>query len=108
MNHIVLPHLLATSLSLTKLAGPGTMQLLERALGMGALRGGLRARLFGGACITEGLLGRARDLGEQNVLAVREALRSAGIRIASEDVGGARGRKVVFCTDTGASQVTLL
>lgn len=88
--------------------GEGAMRLLlQRTLALGARRGDLRAKVFGGS----GTLGRRADgrtLGEQNaVLAVR-VLAQEGIPLLGGDVGGERGRKLVFHTDTGDAFVLVL
>ncbi len=58
------------------------------------------ASVFGGAAVlkagaAEGGIGRA------NVEAALEVLQAAGIRIARKEVGGTRGRRVKFNTQTG-------
>ncbi len=42
------------------------------------------------------------QIGDANIEAVAQALRTAGIRIAAQDVGGNRGRRVTFECDSGA------
>lgn len=98
MNHFLLP------------AGPdgsarfgvGAMRLLlERVLAQGAQKHDLRAKVFGGGGTMGKRLGQRLTLGEQNAeLAVR-ALAEENIPILGGDVGGERGRKLVFHTDTG-------
>jgi chemotaxis protein CheD len=60
---------------------------------------GLTAKLAGGA----NMFGSSGPLqiGEANVEAVAQSLRTAGIRIAAQDVGGTRGRRVTFCCAGG-------
>ena len=36
------------------------------------------------------------QIGDANMEAVAQALRTAGIRVAAQDVGGTRGRRVTF------------
>ena len=52
----------------------------------------LRAAIVGGAAV----LGFTSAIGDQNIQAVREELGRVGIPIEQEDVGGSRGRTVVF------------
>ena len=47
-------------------------------------------------------------LGERNVAAARRLLAAAGIAVVAEDVGGSRGRKLVFHTDDGVALVRTL
>lgn len=59
-----------------------------------------RASVFGGAAVL-----RAADegnrIGQGNVVAALEILRAAGIRVTRQEVGGTRGRRVTFNTQTG-------
>ena len=59
-----------------------------------------RASVFGGAAV---LKTAAADggIGQANVQVARETLKAAGIRIVREEVGGTRGRRVTFNTQTG-------
>jgi chemotaxis protein CheD len=76
-----------------------------RALGSGP--GDLQAKLFGGAWI---LATRQREnhIGALNVRLARDELAREGIPIAAEDVGGNRGRKIVFHTESGIALVKKL
>jgi chemotaxis protein CheD len=54
------------------------------------------AQIFGGATLRQG------DLrGEANIDMARKILRARGIHIASEDVGGHKGRKIMLDSKTG-------
>ncbi len=70
-------------------AVPLLVQQLTRA---GVRQGALKAAIAGGAAV----LGFTSAIGEHNVRAVREQLRQFGIPIEQEDVGGQRGRSVLF------------
>ncbi len=59
-----------------------------------------KAFIFGGAAVIRG--GHSQgDIGQANVAAALEVLRAAGIRVTRQEVGGARGRRVKFNTQTG-------
>lgn len=58
----------------------------------GVRQGALRAAIAGGAAV----LGFTSAIGEQNVQAVRDQLQHFGIPIEQENVGGQRGRSVLF------------
>jgi chemotaxis protein CheD len=60
----------------------------------------LEAQIFGGASRDA-----AETLGERNVEIARKALTNRGVRIVSEDVGGSRGRKILFDTASGHTAV---
>jgi chemotaxis protein CheD len=77
-----------------KFADTAIPRLLELLHELGASAHGLTAKLAGGANMfgTSGPL----QIGCANVDAVTKALQAAGIRIAAQDVGGTRGRRVTF------------
>ena len=76
--------------------------LLAQLLSLGARRNRIEAKLFGGSSMlklgTEG----TRDLGMRNIEAARCKLEEERIPVLGEDVGGSRGRKLVFSTGDGA------
>ena len=65
------------------------------------------------SCLTAKLAGGANmfgssgplQIGDANIEAVAQALRTAGIRITAQDVGGNRGRRVTFDCEGGAMVV---
>jgi chemotaxis protein CheD len=106
MNHFLLP------LHVEREASPrfGTVavpQLVEAVVGAGASRGALVAKVFGGASVIAGMA-RGRRLGEENAALALRLLEEARIRVLDHDVGGGRGRKVVFFTDDGTVWVRQL
>jgi len=109
MNHFLLPRGTAA----TKVTAPrfGTLavpRLIEEVLAFGGHPHHLRAKVFGGACVLEAFRGRANHLGTQNVEAALESLRKEGIPVVAEDVGGDRGRKLIFSTCDGNAWVRRL
>lgn len=60
----------------------------------------LIAKLFGGSCMFQAVE-KGPQLGQRNIQIAHGVLRTAGIRVANEHVGGERGRKVIFHTDNG-------
>ncbi len=104
LAHILLPD---PSLSTTperrmKFASTAVPDLLEEMVGMGALRARVKARLVGGASMFGELLSSDQEnIGDRNIAAARIALRSGGIKIVGEDVGGDFGRTVRFEVDNG-------
>ncbi len=79
--------------------------LMERLLLLGCTERGLRAKLFGGSCVLQALQANQTHLGTKNVAVARTLLAREGIPIEAEDVGGPRGRKVIFQTDDGSAWV---
>lgn len=85
-----------------------TQELLLALDRFGAVRGRLQAKVFGGACILQSFQQGGSDLGQKNVDLARALLEAEGIPIAGEDVGGPRGRKLIFSTDSGEALVKRL
>jgi chemotaxis protein CheD len=109
-NHYLLPVPVAGAGASPRFGLAAIAQLVERMLALGSARSDLHAKVFGGASL---LPGGSREeevgnLGAQNVALARRALADASIPIAAEDVGGNRGRKVVFRTDEGVVWVRKL
>jgi chemotaxis protein CheD len=76
--------------------------LLRMMLAEGADRTHLEAQIFGGGAPPQVEGG---GMGAQNVRVARKILRNHGIRITSEDVGGSKGRKLVYNTETNEAVV---
>src|SRR5262249_11203984 len=79
--------------------------LIQGVLDLGARRTRLRAKIFGGACVLDAFRAGSHPLGARNVEVARVALRAAEIPVFVEDVGGDRGRKLVFDVQTGSAWV---
>lgn len=75
--------------------------LLERVLALGADLRRLRAKVFGGACVVKAFRNGVTTFAQNNVRVAQEFLRAQHIQLVNEDVGGERGRKLRFSTDTG-------
>ena len=102
MNHYILPGNQAKTGPVERFADTATKALVDGLLSLGAEAARLRARVFGGASVLGHAVGA---LGENNVLAAQWQLASHHIPIVSKDVGGLKGRKIVFRTDTGSCTV---
>lgn len=63
----------------------------------------IQVKIFGGADMFNSAESGARNLtvGWQNVLVANSYFESFGMTVTASDVGGQRGRKVIFQTDTG-------
>jgi chemotaxis protein CheD len=66
------------------------------------------ARLAGGASMFAALGNRSASIGERNAMAAKAALRSCGIPLVGEDLGGTHGRSVYFDVATGEACVVSL
>jgi chemotaxis protein CheD len=108
-----LAHVLLPSRSLSRSGdNPGRFPqtalptLLEELTGLGADRRRLVARLVGGASMFQNLVpAGSMQMGDRNVIAVREVLNQLAIPIVAEVVGGSVGRSVWF--HVGNGQVTV-
>lgn len=108
MAHVVLP---SQSLSRDR-ERPGRFAELAVPLLLGEMetlgvdRRQVTARLVGGASMFGALIpAGSMHMGQRNVSACRTAVRSAGLRVVAEDVGGERGRSIWFDVATGQVQV---
>ncbi len=88
--------------------GFATEELLLALSRFGAVRSRLQAKVFGGACILQSFRQGGSDLGQKNVDMARSLLQAEHIHIVGEDVGGPRGRKLIFSTDSGEALVKRL
>ena len=107
MNHFLLP------LHVEREASPrfGTIAvpaLVEAVVRAGATRGGLVAKVFGGASVIGALGKTGRRLGDENAALAMRLLEEARIPVLDRDVGGERGRKLVFMVDEGTAWVRQL
>ncbi len=93
MNHFQFPHI-ATKGKTTALYGNvATLFLLKMMIQKGSQWENLEAQLFGGAyypAVSD------KDIGRENIDIARKILKKGKIPVISEDVGGEKGRKVVF------------
>jgi chemotaxis protein CheD len=104
-----LAHVLLPSRSLSRTGeNPGRFPqtaipaLLEAMTALGAERGRMVARLVGGAAMFAALApSGSMQMGDRNVIASREVLRTLAIPIVGELVGGSVGRSVWFHVGEG-------
>ncbi len=109
INHFLLPTDIGDDLgSSLRFGNLAVRELIEELLDLGVEPHQLRAKLFGGACVLEAFRSRENHLGTKNVKIAREVLDAADIPIIGHDVGGDRGRKLIFHTDNGSAWVKQL
>jgi chemotaxis protein CheD len=76
---------------------------------LGAIDSRLRAKIVGGASMFANLIPNgAMNIGERNVLAVRDVLGHANIPIVAADTGSDHGRSVYLSIDDGRVEVRSL
>ena len=105
INHFLLPVGGSDMLRSPRFGTVAIPDLIKKILQLGANPKMLHAKVFGGANVIEAFRDRENHLGTQNVRIARELLQAEAIPIVSEDVGGQRGRKLIFCTDDGSAWV---
>lgn len=108
INHYLLPTGLRTAATGLRYGNVAIALLLEKLARAGTSPASLRAKLFGGACVLDAMRGKENHLGDKNVEIARKALTEAGVPVVASDVGGGRGRKLIFYPHDGSALVKLL
>ncbi len=103
MNHFQLPSTKRSDGATARYGNVATLALIGMMVDEGSRIKHLEAQLFGGAFNPEI---SARDVGRENIRVAIHVLRKKGIHIVSEDVGGERGRKIVF--DTNSNEIAVI
>ncbi len=106
MNHFLLPQLVGGSAASPRFGPHAFEALLEwlRREGGPGLR--LQAKVFGGMQAT--MRAVHDDLGEANAEVALRLCDEAGIPVVAKDVGGQRGRKLIFRVPSGEAWVKYL
>lgn len=111
MNHIMLPGDFRSMEIYSDPTGRYGMFAMELLLGeilkLGGNRAGLTAKIFGGGHILDSVA-RGNSIPETNVKFVKAFLGMEGVQILNQDVGGDRGRKIMFLTKSGDVMVKRL
>jgi len=101
INHYMLPLWNGEGLPVPRFGNVAIKKLIEKMEMLGASRRTIKAKVFGGSTIhqtTSGLL----NVGKRNITIAEDMLAEERIPIIGSDMGGSRGRRVLFFTDTGA------
>jgi len=106
VNHYLLP--IAGRERSTRFGDVAIPALMEEVVSRGASRAYLQAKVFGGACVVECFRGNRRHLGEENAELALLTLEREGIPVLDGDVGGPKGRKLLFQTDDGTAWIRTL
>jgi chemotaxis protein CheD len=106
VNHFLRPHHVERERS-ARFGNVAVPALVDEVVRAGATRSGLVAKVFGGASVLGAGPG-ARRLGDENAALALHLLEEARIPVLDRDVGGERGRKLVFVSDEGTAWVKLL
>ena len=103
--HFVLPRGAGDQASALRFGSVAVPELVQRLINLGCKIDRLRAKLFGGACVMAAFQRGSGQLGLDNAESARALLAAAGIPVLAEDLGGRRGRKLIFQVDDGAAWV---
>jgi chemotaxis protein CheD len=76
-------------------------KLISKMTELGSEKKNLQAKIFGGAEVLEQYREEGFKIGELNLKIAEERLKKEKIAISAHSVGGKKGRKVIFYTDTG-------
>lgn len=106
VNHFLLPHHVERERS-ARFGTVAVPQLIEAVVSAGAARGRLVSKVFGGASVIVAFRA-TRRLGDENWQLALRLLEDAGIPVLDKDVGGQKGRKLIFHLDDGAAWVRQL
>lgn len=108
LNHFMLPTDPQAAQSSLRYSNYAVDALIEEMIRFRAVSSRLVAKIFGGACVLQPFQKAANDLGTRNIAAARASLAHRSIPVINEDVGGVRGRKLIFSTDSGTALVKAL
>jgi len=108
INHFLLPAWNGEGAPSTRFGDIAIRELISQVTAIGANRNQLLAKLFGGACVLEAFQSSTTHLGTQNSNLAKRVLREQGIPLVGEDVGGRKGRKLIFHTHNGTAWVKQL
>lgn len=104
MNHFLLPAREYSSGDEVVFGLHAMELLINDLLKRGALKTRLKAKLFGGARMIEGL----SDVGARNADFARTIVRDEGLILTGESLGGTQARRIRFKPHTGEAQQLLL
>jgi chemotaxis protein CheD len=76
-------------------------RMLEGLMSRGVAKAEIQIKLFGGSDMFDVGEGRSRSVGRQNIEMALSMLETESLRLVKQDLGGRRGRKIVFNTRTG-------
>lgn len=113
MNHFMLPQISANGINswldpkvglATRYGSFAMESLINDLLKLGAARGRLEIKLFGGGRILTSMT----DVGARNIDFIHAYVQIEGYRIAAEDVGGTQPRKIIYFPAEGRVKVRRL
>lgn len=103
MSHFQFPSTKNSREATPRYGNVATIGLIRMMVNAGSKLRHLEAQIVGGAYNHQV---SPRDVGRENLVVARRVLLREKVRVVSEDVGGTKGRKVVF--DTDANEIAVI
>ena len=100
MNHYLLPLWNGNGLKSLKYGNISTERLIEGMISVGADLKRIEAKVFGGGVLN---INEELSVGPRNVQVAMDILKTYRIPVIAQDVGGDRGRKVIFSNEDGSA-----
>lgn len=100
LNHFMLPYWNGDGLETPKYGNIAIQQLFQKMLDLGAKKGDIVCKIFGGAKVL-GEQYSIFNVGQRNTELAIKMVTEMGIAIVSSSTGGLQGRKIHFNTKTG-------
>lgn len=100
MNHYMMPFWNGTGLASPKYGNIAIEKLINILLFAGSQRSDLVAKVFGGAAVLN-TSDCIFNIGERNIDIQENLLKQNEIKVVAKSLGGDRGRKLIFNTNTG-------
>ncbi|GHT22067.1 putative chemoreceptor glutamine deamidase CheD 2 [Bacteroidia bacterium] len=107
INHYILPLWNGSDLETMKYGNLSIIRIVEGLLSFGCNYDSIEAQVYGGAEVLTGASTRFH-IGQRNIAIANEMLKEFRIPITFSDVGGNRGRKITFNTQTGEVESYLI
>lgn len=104
MNHFLYPKVADPEKATAQFGDVATRTLIRLFLGSGSRVENLEAQILGGAAQAD-CRGDEAAIPQQNIDVARGLVEDRGIRIASQDVGGNKGRKAIYNSRTNELMV---
>lgn len=103
MNHFLYPKARAFSRPNSQYATVSIPALIKQMQRQGSRIQDIEAQIFGGGEFV-GLFSNG-NIGQKNIKIARKILKKNGIKVVSEDVGGLKGRRLIYHTGTNEALV---
>jgi len=107
INHYMMPFWNGAGLASPKFGNIAIDKLIRNLVNLGSNPSDMVAKVFGGAAVlnsSECIF----NIGERNINIQNDLLRSANINVIAKSLGGDRGRKLIFNTETGVVKMKFI